>query len=105
MAGAVIWAGYVAIWWGWEAVTDRVPAGTANTLWWPSIRDLIQPGRMAVAVPPRLTPPLTDVGEKASGASSAGTNAAAANLLAGSTAPPPTVGTGAGDTGNITGAK
>lgn len=54
VAGAVVWAGYTLAWWGWLAVTDRVPAGQPNTLWWPSIRDLVSPGRMAQAVPPRL---------------------------------------------------
>lgn len=54
VAGAVFWTGYTLAWWGWLALTDRVPPGEANTFWWPSIRDLVAPGRMNVAVPPRL---------------------------------------------------
>lgn len=54
VAGAVFWAGYTLAWWGWEAVMDRVPPGAPNRFWWPSIRDLVSPGRQAYAVPPRL---------------------------------------------------
>lgn len=54
VAGAVIWAGYTLAWWGWEALTDRVPPGAPDTFWWPSIRDLVAPGRQGAAVPPRL---------------------------------------------------
>jgi hypothetical protein len=54
VAGAVIWSGYLLGWWGWCAVTDRVSPGPPDTFWWPSIRDLIVPGRAANAVPPKL---------------------------------------------------
>jgi hypothetical protein len=54
VAGAVIWAGYTLGWWGWLAVTDRVPAGQPGSFWWPSIRDLVAPGAVGRAVPPRL---------------------------------------------------
>ncbi len=57
VAGAIVWAGYVLVWWGWEAVTDHVPPGPADTIHWPSIRDLITPGRTAFAVPPRISAP------------------------------------------------
>lgn len=56
VAGAVIWSAYTLSWWGWLALTDRVPPGQPNTFWWPSVRDLVSPGRQAFAVPPRLTP-------------------------------------------------
>jgi hypothetical protein len=54
VAGAIIWGAYTLAWWGWEALTDRVPPGEKDTFWWPSIRDLVSPGRQAAAVPPRL---------------------------------------------------
>lgn len=54
IGGAVLWSAYLLAWWGWEAMTDRVPAGQPNTFWWPSIRDLISPGRLAHAVPPKV---------------------------------------------------
>lgn len=55
IAGAVFFAGYSALWWGWLAATDHVNPGPTDTFWWPSIRDLMAPGRMAQAVPPRVT--------------------------------------------------
>jgi hypothetical protein len=52
VAGAVLWTGYTLLWWGWLAVTDKVPVGPENTFHWPSIRDLVSPGRVPqVAVP------------------------------------------------------
>lgn len=87
VAGAVIWAGYTLAWWGWLAVTDRVPAGQKDTFWWPSIRDLIVPGRAGSAVPVQLNKPI-------------GANTAA-SLVDTSKAPHPT-GAGTGDTGNVT---
>lgn len=54
VAGAVIWSGYTLAWWGWLALTDRVPPGTTGTFWWPSIKDLVVPGNVGRAVPPRL---------------------------------------------------
>lgn len=54
VAGAVIWSGYVLAWWGWLAVTDRVPPGPSGRIWWPSIRDLVVPGRAGQAVPAQL---------------------------------------------------
>ncbi len=41
----IIWAGYVLTWWGWLAVTDKVPVGKNGTVWWPSIKDLVVPGK------------------------------------------------------------
>ena len=98
IAGAVIWVGYTIVWWGWEAMTDRVPSGTPGTIWWPSIRDLVVPGRVTRAVPAKLNPP----NNPAKTGDSTGTNVAAASLLDSSTAAAPTVGSGAGDTGSIT---
>lgn len=57
IAGAVLWAAYTAVWWGWEAVTNRVPDGPPDTFHWPSLRDLVSPGRMAAAVPPQMVRP------------------------------------------------
>lgn len=54
IAGAIIWAGYTCAWWGWEALTDRVPVGQPDTFWWPSIRDLVVPGRAAFAYPQQV---------------------------------------------------
>lgn len=54
VAGAVIWAGYTLAWWGWEALTNRVPVGQPDTFWWPSIRDLVVPGRASFAVPEQV---------------------------------------------------
>lgn len=54
VAGAVIWTGYTLLWYGWEALTDRVPPGQPDNFWWPSIRDLVVPGRIGQAVPPPL---------------------------------------------------
>lgn len=54
VAGAVIWSAYLLGWFGWEALTDRVPPGDPDTFWWPSIRDLVSPGRQAYAVPQKL---------------------------------------------------
>lgn len=59
LGGAVLWAGYTLVWWGWEALTDHIPGGPDNTFHWPSIRDLIVPGRMAFAVPPRVNAPVS----------------------------------------------
>ncbi|HEV7535160.1 MAG TPA: hypothetical protein VGP90_05960 [Acidimicrobiia bacterium] len=55
VAGAIIWSGYTLAWWGWQALTDHVPPGDPNRIHWPSIRDLISPGRAAVANRPRAT--------------------------------------------------
>lgn len=44
---AVLWAGYTFAWWGWLALTDKVPVGKDNTVWWPSIKDLVIPGNSA----------------------------------------------------------
>lgn len=49
VAGAVLWSAYTLAWWGWQALTDRVPPGQPNQIHWPSIRDLVSPGRLAVA--------------------------------------------------------
>lgn len=57
VAGAVFFAGYSLAWWGWLAATDRVNPGAKDTFWWPSIRDLMAPGRQAQAVPPKVTRP------------------------------------------------
>jgi hypothetical protein len=54
VAGVVIWSGFTLGWWGWLAVTNRVPAGEPGTTWWPSIKDLVSPGRTSFAVPPQL---------------------------------------------------
>lgn len=53
IAGAIIWAGYVSIWWGWEAITDHVNPGVKGAIHWPSFKDLVIPARMAYAVPAR----------------------------------------------------
>jgi hypothetical protein len=42
---AVLWGGYTLTWWGWLAMTNRVPKGTPGKIWWPSIQDLISPGK------------------------------------------------------------
>ncbi len=44
---AVLWGGYALAWWGWCAMTDRVPQGGDGTIWWPSIQDLVIPGKAA----------------------------------------------------------
>lgn len=54
VAGAVLWGAYTLGWWGWLALTDRVPPGTPDSFWWPSILDLVRPGSIGKAVPPRL---------------------------------------------------
>lgn len=54
IAGAIVWTGYTLAWWGWEALTDRVPVGQPDTFWWPSIRDLVVPGRAAFAYPQQV---------------------------------------------------
>lgn len=54
VAGAVIWSGYLLGWWGWLALTDRVQPGQPESFWWPSIKDLVVPGKVNFAVPPRL---------------------------------------------------
>lgn len=42
---AVLWGGYTIAWWGWLAMTDRVQKGTPGKIWWPSIMDLVSPGK------------------------------------------------------------
>jgi len=54
VAGAVLWGAYTLGWWGWLALTDHVPAGQENTIWWPSLLDLVKPGSIGKAVPPRV---------------------------------------------------
>ena len=46
VAGAVLWAGYTVGFWGWMAMTDRVPQGAPNTFHWPSFLDLVKPGQL-----------------------------------------------------------
>ena len=46
VAGAVLWGGYTVAFWGWMAMTDRVPQGPANTFHWPSFLDLVKPGQI-----------------------------------------------------------
>ena len=62
IATAVLWAGYTGLWWGWLAVTDHVPDGPPDTVHWPSIRDLIIPGRIAFAIPGRNVNAAQNVG-------------------------------------------
>lgn len=49
VAGAVLWSAYTLAWFGWQALTDRVPPGEPNHIHWPSIMDLVKPGRIGVA--------------------------------------------------------
>lgn len=51
VGGALLWGGYTLMWWGWEAMTNRVPEGPDNHFHWPSIKDLVSPGRIADAIP------------------------------------------------------
>lgn len=46
VSGAVLWAGYTVGFWGWMAMTDKVPQGPANTFHWPSFLDLVRPGKI-----------------------------------------------------------
>ncbi|MGH7484140.1 MAG: hypothetical protein ACREMY_00875, partial [bacterium] len=46
--GAVLtWVGYTGVWFGWLCLTNRVPPGAPNSIHWPSIQDLVSPGKMA----------------------------------------------------------
>lgn len=65
VAGAVLWSAYTLAWWGWQALTDRVPPGQPDTIHWPSIRDLVAPGRISVANRPPATSALADPGNLA----------------------------------------
>lgn len=49
VAGAVLWAAYTGVWWGWMAMTDRVLPGPQGRIHWPSIMDLVKPGQIAMA--------------------------------------------------------
>jgi hypothetical protein len=44
---AVLWAGYTLAWWGWLGMTNQVPKGRPGEIWWPSIMDLVVPGKAA----------------------------------------------------------
>lgn len=102
IGGAVLWSAYLLGWWSWQALTDRVPPGAPGHIHWPSIRDLVSPGRMGVANRPR--------------ASAGGTlNQQSAQILQGGGEPVPYVPTpftgqygnvqGGQDTGNIVGGR
>lgn len=61
IAAAVLWGGYTMMWWGWLAVTDHVPPGPPDTFHWPSIIDLVSPGRIGQAIPGRAKTTFTSV--------------------------------------------
>lgn len=75
VAGLVLFSGYTLAWWGWEAMTDHVNPGAKGKIHWPSIKDLLSPGRISQAIPPKATN--ADTGVQAGGTSAsplAGTN-------------------------------
>lgn len=59
VAAAVIWSGYTLGWFGWLALTDKVPPGPSDSFHWPSIKDLVSPARINVAIPGRAQPGLS----------------------------------------------
>ncbi|MGH7483984.1 MAG: hypothetical protein ACREMY_00085 [bacterium] len=86
VGGALLWIGYTLGWFGWMAMTDRVPPGPPDHIHWPSIKDLVSPGRIVQAE------------------IALGQNPGLNTTLAGAIPKGPTgatVGSGAGDTGNI----